>query len=730
MSGEQTKSRILFFSPVDHFRGSPKVLHFANWLSDQGHDVGILTPRKPSWVQNEAIRFWTLNSKDLPKIRRYVTFIRQALRCIRSHRADLVVAVNDPGAIVGAWSSSFSGVPFVVLAQERAQLGERPVKTRLLARHFRRARAVFDTSPQAADMRKSAMGLTGFSGTFLNVPPLQPTASPAIEDENGRSPTRMIYVGFIGPKVCLTELLEAVHESQANLCLDIYGSGDPDYEQKVSDRIKKLELSERACFHGEVIREDLRKVLAKADVGVVLYATAGSADAELRLCSPNKLFEYASAGMAILASDQVTNRSWVNSNDIGVCVNPHDPASLVDGIRRLCDHSIREQMRRNALRTYRDKWNMEVEAPRVWKLIQQAVADRNAWANSTGSSTAAETVSGERSEVTESAPPSISVLIPTFRRWPYLQATVEHLNQQTSLPDEIVIVDQTPRDELPEGQPERMIASSSVPIVYERQEEPLVYRARNRCAHLSSSEVLLYLDDDVIPDRGMVKEHRRILSDRDVDALCGYATIPGREGDHVPAPPDDVMLEDFVFAWRFTLMDRRLERIPGIAAGHFSIRKNVLAEIGGWDEHIITYGDKDIGLRLFKAGKNIVYDPSPKLIHLSASVGGSRLPDVNSPWRSWQRTTSCFYLAFRHLRGKYFWKYGVVRAARASFLLKRNAKNPLSWPREVWGFIRGYWIARRWARQGVHSSFPNHCPVIEGCFSWDNGKQKQRRPGL
>ena len=64
---------------------------------------------------------------------------------------------------------------------------------------------------------------------------------------------------------------------------------------------------------------------------------------------------------------------------------------------------------------------------------------------------------------------TISAIIPTFRRWPYLVETVRYLNAQSRPPDEIVIVDQTPRADLPEGQPQRLMDESGVKVVYEYQ---------------------------------------------------------------------------------------------------------------------------------------------------------------------------------------------------------------------------------------------------------------------
>jgi GT2 family glycosyltransferase len=197
-----------------------------------------------------------------------------------------------------------------------------------------------------------------------------------------------------------------------------------------------------------------------------------------------------------------------------------------------------------------------------------------------------------------------------------------------------------------------------------------------------------------------------ILSDDRVDAVVGRVRTEGVDRGHLPFPPRDVSATKRAFCFGAFRDDIRLEQISYCAAGHLCLRRHVLAEVGGWDEHILTYGDKDLGLRLHAAGKNLVYDPRPSLTHLAAPAGGTRLIDPLAPWPAWQRAVSIHYLAWRHLRGAEFWRYGMVRAARHTFLLRQNAIRPWRWIPELWGYTRGLAIAWRWSREGVRSSFP------------------------
>jgi len=301
---------------------------------------------------------------------------------------------------------------------------------------------------------------------------------------------------------------------------------------------------------------------------------------------------------------------------------------------------------------------------------------------------------------------TISAVVPSYRRWQCLLTTVKMLLSQTRVPDEIIIVDQTPRDEIPNEQWYELLSLRSAHrfIYYLRQEEPLVYRARNLAAARATTEFLLYLDDDVLISKTLVEDYLEVLKDTAADAVVGYSTERGSEDEWVACPPQSLCAVDFAFAFQ-PRVPYQVREIPYVCAGNMVIRRSVLLKLGGWDENVLTYGDKDLGFRLCQAGCLIVYDPSPKVVHLAAPTGGTRLSDKRSPWSPWERCVSIHYLAFRHMRGSRFWKYGPSRAARYTFLLKRNALRPWRWLPELLGWVKGLVFAYLWAKKGPKLPF-------------------------
>lgn len=290
---------------------------------------------------------------------------------------------------------------------------------------------------------------------------------------------------------------------------------------------------------------------------------------------------------------------------------------------------------------------------------------------------------------------TIAAIIPTFRRPSYLYDTLIDLLDQKRELDEIIIVDQTSEfDKSSIYQDEynklKILVDQNNKINYQTQEQPLVYKARNFAASISQSDILIFLDDDIKVEKDFINNYVESFNGNS-DAIVGYHINPG-EDSYIKEP----FIRGDIFEMAFNFRPRYRQRIENISytcAGNFAIKKDIFFEVGQWDENIITYGDRELGIRLYKHGFKIDYDPSPSMVHLKAPLGGTRLTDANSPWSSSDRTSSIFYFALKHLKGYFFIKYGVLRAARHSFLMKSKLTSFSSFFREFRGFIYGFYRA-------------------------------------
>jgi len=114
-------------------------------------------------------------------------------------------------------------------------------------------------------------------------------------------------------------------------------------------------------------------------------------------------------------------------------------------------------------------------------------------------------------------PPRISVVLPTLNRPEAIYNLLRHLEHQTTAPHEIVIVDQSP---VPDDRV-AAYASERAGVRLHRIAERGLPNARNVGVGLATGDVVLFLDDDSIPDPDLIRYHVEAYSDRDVSGVGG-----------------------------------------------------------------------------------------------------------------------------------------------------------------------------------------------------------------
>lgn len=214
-----------------------------------------------------------------------------------------------------------------------------------------------------------------------------------------------------------------------------------------------------------------------------------------------------------------------------------------------------------------------------------------------------------------------SIIIPTYSRASYLRDAVESLRQQVFNGEfEIIVVDNASSREL-----QAYVASLNKkrqPIVhYVAEIRPGLHNARHSGARAAQSEILVYVDDDILAHPGWIKAI--LLPYQDPSVACvGGRVIPHWEAA-LPSwlsefPPSIYSLLDHGDE------ERELPEGDYIYGCNFSIRKQVLYEVGGFNpdgfgaRKLIWYrGDGECGLqrKVRAAGKKVVYTPAAVIEH-------------------------------------------------------------------------------------------------------------------
>ena len=110
---------------------------------------------------------------------------------------------------------------------------------------------------------------------------------------------------------------------------------------------------------GQLGRAQIAEVLGRAKVGLVLlHPTGNYVNAQ-----PNKLFEYMSAGLPVLASDFPLWRKIVGSIKCRLVVDPLNPSAIAEALVWLFRHPAQAaEMGLNGQRAVAEKYNWERES--------------------------------------------------------------------------------------------------------------------------------------------------------------------------------------------------------------------------------------------------------------------------------------------------------------------------------------------------------------------------------
>jgi hypothetical protein len=237
--------------------------------------------------------------------------------------------------------------------------------------------------------------------------------------------------------------------------------------------------------------------------------------------------------------------------------------------------------------------------------------------------------------------PSVSVVVATHRRRALLERTLGELLAHTA-PAEVVVVDDGSGDGTAELLTARAAAQPRLrPAI---QDNAGAMRARLAGAAQATGDVVLLLDDDVVPEPGVVAGHASHHAGRDDHVVVGYMPV-------APAPPTPTSYPRDIYARFYEERCRAWEAAPEtilstLWAGHLSVRRARLLELrdrlegapGGY------HGDVDLGLCLADAGLHGVFDRTLRSTHRYERTPTGYVADARSSG------TSLAEVARRHPR--------------------------------------------------------------------------------
>ncbi len=222
-----------------------------------------------------------------------------------------------------------------------------------------------------------------------------------------------------------------------------------------------------------------------------------------------------------------------------------------------------------------------------------------------------------------SSPMLLSVVIPTYNRKESLLRMLNALAKQTfpASDFEVIVISDGSSDGTTEA-----VKAFSAPyrLIFEEQKNSGPSVARNKGARMAANPLLVYLDDDIEPVPEFLAEHAQAHNGVTDLVLIGPQSEPPNE----PIP--------HWIAWEHKMLRKQYENfVSGVweagpnnlYSGNFSLRREHLLAVNGFDTRFTRQEDVELGFRLAQRGLRFRFN---------MAANGWHRP--TRPFASWYKT--------------------------------------------------------------------------------------------
>jgi len=293
----------------------------------------------------------------------------------------------------------------------------------------------------------------------------------------------------------------------------------------------------------------------------------------------------------------------------------------------------------------------------------------------------------------------VSVIIPTLNRESTLCDVIRYFVEvETYQPRELIVVNQTPKNS-----PETELFFKRVEgkFTHARVQFVGASKARNYGARLAKGDILLFVDDDIVPEVGFIHAHVEALKHSEYVAVAGpclwenenlrsKSDLSPEELKELSGPRPRILKANFSHPvwWAPT--------------ANLSVRKKDYLAIDGFDENDIPgvpsagIHDVDFSFRLKALGGAVQYVPETKAREQRSNTGGCR--DTTSLRQRLEgRLCNLFYMWRKHpypgVVVQYTWRIFRKEVFNRSMVRSGQVYSGL------WYFLRALYKADRRSRK-------------------------------
>jgi GT2 family glycosyltransferase len=300
-------------------------------------------------------------------------------------------------------------------------------------------------------------------------------------------------------------------------------------------------------------------------------------------------------------------------------------------------------------------------------------------------------------------PDDVTVAIPTYGREEVLVATIEALLLAGA--SDVAVIDQTP--EHVRVTRERLEAfAGQGQIRWIRLPQPSIPAAMNHALRDTARPLVLFVDDDIFPDRRLIVAHASSYEDAATWAVVGQVLQPGQApegGPHRFTASGIRAFLDFPFnstepAW-----------VANVMAGNLSVRRERALAVGGFDENFVGVAfrfETEFCRRLLRAGGRVLFQPSARVDHLRAPGGGTRIYGDHLTSASPMHGVGDYYFALREGLGLETLRYVLRRPVR-EVCTRFHLRQPWWIAPKLIGELRALGLAVRLRARGPRYAEPS-----------------------
>lgn len=317
------------------------------------------------------------------KLFSFVDYYVRSYRVVTKHHADIYHA-NDLNTLPIAWWVARKHGAKLVYDSHELYMEKNMIRPphriikfligRLEAFLIRRTNAVITVNESIAD-ELSRRYHVSLPTVVMNAPSrtngiVRSNVNLLREALNVRQDYRLLlYAGFITFNRGIEKMIQSL-TYLPDCYLVFMGYGTEKYKKQLLKIILQSGLESRVAFYGPVPSDEVIRYAAGADLGV---APIENSCLSYYYCSPNKVFEYINAGLAVIASDFPELRKVIYKHDIGCTFDPNDPHDIARAVTYVFEDAERwQRMKQNTIAASQC-YNWENESEKLINLYKALI---------------------------------------------------------------------------------------------------------------------------------------------------------------------------------------------------------------------------------------------------------------------------------------------------------------------------------------------------------------------